>query len=151
MLDEFDKKILKIIQKNCRVPTELIAEKVGLSASAIQRRIKKLKADNIIKSEVAILSNSTLPQLITFIAGIEIDRDNYVALRQLNQWAEERIEVQQSFYVTGDNDLVMIINATSTKHYDQLIELMMSNHPNIKRVNTQVVLDAPKQSLELPL
>lgn len=40
-LDTFDAKILNIIQKNSRVQAEEIAEQVGLSASAVQRRLKK--------------------------------------------------------------------------------------------------------------
>ncbi|MCE0492724.1 Lrp/AsnC family transcriptional regulator [Vibrio salinus] len=151
IIDDFDKEILKVVQRNCRVPSELIAEQVGLSASAVQRRLKKLRQEGVIRRETAIVEPDTFPETITFVTSVEIDRDNYTALKQFNQWAQSEERIQQSFYVTGDFDLVLIIKANSTKLYDQLIQSMMDKHPNIKRVNTQVVLDVPKQSLELPL
>ncbi len=151
IIDDFDKQILKIIQENSRIPSEQIAEAVNLSASAVQRRLKRLKQEGVIRKEVAIIETDAFAQTITFITQVEIERDNYTALKQFNEWAQNEKQIQQSFYVTGDYDLVLIIKADSTKHYDQFIEVMMGKHPNIKRVNTQVVLDIPKQSLEIPI
>lgn len=151
IIDDFDKQILKIVQENCRIPSEQIAEKVNLSASAVQRRLKKLRQDGVISQEVAIIEPDTFPQTITFITQVEIDRDNYSALKQFNQWAQNKEQIQQSYYVTGDYDLVLIVKTQCTKSYDQFIEVMMKEHPNLKRVNTQVVLDIPKQSLALPI
>lgn len=151
VIDDFDRQILIIVQENSRIPSEQIAEAVNLSASAVQRRLKKLRQEGIIRKEVSIIEPESFSQNITFITQVEIERDNYTALKLFNEWAQNEQPIQQSFYVTGDYDLVLIINAGSTKQYDQFIEVMMSKHSNIKRVNTQVVLDIPKQSLEIPI
>ena len=54
-LDTFDTKILNIIQKNSRVQAEEIAEQVGLSASAVQRRLKKMRTEGVIQTEIAVV------------------------------------------------------------------------------------------------
>jgi DNA-binding Lrp family transcriptional regulator len=150
-LDSFDLKILDVMQSDCRVPTEKIAELVGLSASAVQRRLKKLRADKVIDAEVAILNSSRLPQSLSFIAGIEIERDNYSALSQFKHWAADKKNIQQIYYVTGDVDLIVLITATSTAQYDAFVEDLMLNNPLIRRVSTHVVLDAPKKSFYQPV
>ena len=89
-LDTFDAKILNIIQKNSRVQAEEIAEKVGLSASAVQRRLKKMRTEGVIQTEIAVVDPKYVSNMMTFIAGLEIERDNYVALGLFKNWSANR-------------------------------------------------------------
>lgn len=150
-LDNFDKKILHLLQINCRLASEQIAEQVGLSASAVQRRIKRMKDEGIIQAEVAVVNPAHTSCPMNFIAGIEIDRDNYTVLNQFKRWSESQAAIQQVFYVTGNVDLMVVINAENAKGYDSFVEKMMQTFPQIRRVETNVVLDTPKQSLYLPV
>lgn len=150
-LDLFDQKILELMQHNCRLAADVIAEQVGLSASAVQRRIKRLREEGIIKAEVAIIDPAVTSQRMTFLAGVEIERDNYAVLNRFKRWAETQSNVQQVFYVTGLVDLMLVITAASTQAYDIFIEQLMQRYPQIKRVTTNVVLDTPKQSLYVPV
>ncbi|MGO6846785.1 Lrp/AsnC family transcriptional regulator, partial [Rhizobium ruizarguesonis] len=52
-LDRFDRDILDIVQRDCQLKAETIAERIGLSVSAVQRRLKRLREEGIIKAEVA--------------------------------------------------------------------------------------------------
>lgn len=150
-LDTFDQKILELMQRNCRLAADVIAEQVGLSASAVQRRIKKLREEGVIKAEVAIVDAAVTSHNMTFLAGVEIDRDNYAVLSRFKRWAEGQNTVQQVFYVTGHVDLMLVITAPDTRAYDAFIEQLMQLYPQIKRVTTNVVLDTPKKSLYVPV
>lgn len=150
-LDSFDKKILQLMQSNCRLASEVIAEQVGLSASAVQRRLKRLREEGAIQAEIAVINSELSTHPMTFIAGIEIDRDNYTVLNKFKRWAESQPSIQQVFYVTGNVDLMVVITAKNAKSYDGFIEQLMEQFPQIRRVMTNVVLDTPKQSLYLPL
>ncbi len=150
-LDSFDKRILELLQINCRMSSDLIADQVGLSASAVQRRIKRLKEEDVIQAEIAIINPSHSSHNMSFIAGIEIDRDNYTVLNQFKRWAESQPSIQQVFYVTGNVDLMLVINTENAKSYDAYVEKIMQLFPQIRRVVTNVVLDTPKQSLYIPL
>jgi DNA-binding Lrp family transcriptional regulator len=150
-LDGFDRKILQIVQISCRIPTEQIAEQVGLSASAVQRRLKKMRADGVISSEIAVVNPSHLPSMMSFIAGLEIEKDNYKALAGFKKWAENKTQIQQIHYVTGSFDLLVFITAANAMQYDAFIEMLMEENPLIRRVTTHVVLDSPKKSFYLPV
>ncbi|MGO4780051.1 Lrp/AsnC family transcriptional regulator, partial [Lysobacter sp. 2RAB21] len=54
-MDQFDRRILQRLQDDARTTTDDIAEAVGLSATAVQRRIKRLRAQGAIVSEVAVI------------------------------------------------------------------------------------------------
>ena len=151
LLDTLDRKILTLVQRNCQTKAEDIAEQVGLSASAVQRRIKRLREQGVIRSEVAILERSAVGQSITLIAGLEIERDNYPALSKFKAWADKVDEVQQVYYVTGQMDLMVLIVARSMLDYDALCARLMADNPMIRRMNTHVVIDALKLGLQVPI
>lgn len=149
-LDSFDTKILDIVQRNCRLQAEEIADQVGLSASAVQRRLKRLRSEGVIVNEVAIVDPKYLSRPMTFIAGLEIDRDNYKSLALFKSWAAQRDDIQQIYYVTGSVDLMVVITAATTADYDAFTEQLMEHNPQIRRITTHVVLDIPKKSFYVP-
>ncbi|CAM3786958.1 Leucine-responsive regulatory protein [Vibrio aerogenes CECT 7868] len=150
-LDDFDKKILELMQKNSRIPTETIAEQIGLSTSAVQRRLKKMREEKVILNEIVVVAPQYLTHTMTFIAGMEIERDNYEVLARFKAWAKAKDNIQQIYYVTGQVDLMIVVTAADAVAYDAFIELLMQENPQIQRVKTHVVLDKPKQSFYVPL
>ena len=149
-LDSFDRKILALVQRDCQVNAEVVAAIVGLSASAVQRRLRRMRSEKTITAEVAIVDPQAVGRPMTFIAGLEI-RENYESLPRIRRWAENRPEVQQIYYVTGNVDLMMIITAENVKEYDMITERLMAENPQITRINTNVVLDSIKTGLYVPV
>ncbi|MCB8879039.1 Lrp/AsnC family transcriptional regulator [Acidisoma cellulosilytica] len=150
-IDGFDRKILRLIQHDCHLKAEAIAEAVGLSASAVQRRLKRLRSDAVIAAEVAVLDRNRTGPLMTFIAGVEIERDNYDALPKFRLWLAKQQSIQQAYYVTGPIDVILIILAQDIDAFDSLCSRMMAQNPQIRRINTNVVLNVVKLGLNLPI
>ena len=150
-LDSFDRQILDIVQRDNQLKAEAVAQQVGLSASAVQRRLKRLRAQGVIRAEVAVLDRQAVGPSVTLIAGIEIDRDNYPALAAFRAWAAREEAIQQVYYVTGTTDLVAVVMARDMAAYDALCERLMTDIPQIRRINTQVVIDAIKVGLQVPV
>ncbi len=150
-LDQFDSAILDLVQRDCQMKAETIADKVGLSASAVQRRLKRLRAEGIITAEIAVVDRKATDFPMTFITGMEIERDNYDALARFRAWAERQDNIQQVYYVTGDVDLVAIITARDVEHYDDISAQLMSENPQIRRMHTNVVLRDVKVGLHIPV
>ncbi len=151
MLDSFDRSILDIVQRNCQLKAETIAEQVGLSASAVQRRLKRLREEGVIAAEIAVLDRKLADNPMTFIAGMEIERENYDALSKFRVWAEKQDHIQQVYYVTGSVDLIAIITARDVGQYDEITAGIMAQNPQIKRIHTNVVLKDIKLGLFVPV
>lgn len=150
-LDDLDRSILDIVQRDCQVKAEAIAAQVGLSASAVQRRLKRLRALRVISAEVAVLDRKAVSSSITLVAGLEIERDNYRALAGFREWAARDAAIQQVYYVTGQVDLIAIVMARDLADYDAFCARLMADNPMIRRINTHVVIDALKVGLQVPL
>jgi len=150
-LDHFDRDILQLVQRNCQLTAETIADDVGLSTSAVQRRLKRLREEGIIKAEVAIVERKATGTPMVFIVGMEIERDNYDALAKFRLWAEKQEHIQQVYYVTGAVDLIAIVTARDVEHYDDIAALIMAENPQIRRMHTNVVLRDVKLGLFVPL
>jgi Lrp/AsnC family transcriptional regulator, leucine-responsive regulatory protein len=149
-MDSFDRKILALVQRDNLLKAEVIADDIGLSASAVQRRLKRLRSEKIITGDIATVDHAALGRPMTFIAGLEI-RDNYDSLVSIRGWVESHPEVQQVYYVTGNVDLIAVITAVDVKDYDQITGRLMAENPQIHRITTNVVLDTVKIGLFVPV
>lgn len=150
-MDQFDRSILEIVQRDCQLKAEAIADKVGLSASAVQRRLKRTREAGVISAEIAIVGRKIVGNPMTFIAGMEIERENYDALSRFRVWADKQDHIQQIYYVTGSVDLVAIITAQDVGQYDEITASIMSQNPQIKTIHTNVVLKDIKLGMFVPV
>lgn len=150
-IDQFDRKILDLVQRNCQLKAEAIAEVVGLSASAVQRRLKRLRIEGVIVAEVAIIDRKATKNSSLFIAGLEIEREHYDAVAKFKQWASKNDNIQQVYYVTGAVDIIVLISARDASDYDDIAVDLMAHNPQIKKIVTNVVLKELKLGMYIPV
>lgn len=150
-MDAFDHHILRALQSNSRISSEVLGAEIGLSPSACQRRIKKLKQQGVIKQEVAVLDASQLPGFITTLVDITLERGGETALDEFIHALEAESQVQQFYYVAGDVDFVVIVVTQDMKAYDALSRRLFMSNQNIKKFSTKVVIQPGKVGLELPV
>ncbi|MER8652283.1 Lrp/AsnC family transcriptional regulator [Mesorhizobium sp. M1121] len=149
-IDHCDRKILEIIQVDAELPASTIAEEVNLSASAVQRRIKRLKDVGIIVATVAMVDGKKIGRPLVFLAAVEVERERKDLMSQLKKWLLGESYVQQAFYTTGASDLTVVITAKDVEEYDLITQRMVEMNPNIKRINTSVCLQVYKRGSVIP-
>lgn len=145
-----DCKILDIIQRDASMTTEQIAEKIDISASSVQRRIRKMRDTGVIQRQVALVDAKKLGYPLTFVAALEIERERKELLIQLKRWLDREDTVQQVFYVTGAADIFLIIIASDVEDYDIVTQRLLEENPNVRRLTTSVVLQTYKRDLFVP-
>lgn len=150
-LDSFDRRILAIVQRDVRRSAEQIGAEIGLSASAVQRRMAKLREDGVIVAEVAVIDPRCVDQRLTVIADLEVERERPELLAALARWIKDEAAIQQAWYVTGDGDYVLVISARDVADYDALMQRLVADNPNVKRFQTRVALGTLKRSLAVPV
>jgi Lrp/AsnC family transcriptional regulator, leucine-responsive regulatory protein len=143
-LDSFDKHLLRLLQQNNRLTSDELADQVGLSASAVQRRLKRLRDERIIESDVSIISPSVAGIDITCIVDVVLERGNSQALDRFKTVMLQRSEVMQCYFVTGSYDFVMIVNTQTMQQYEAFTKELLMDNPNVKHFYTHVVMDRVK-------
>jgi len=150
-LDKFDRRILAIVQRDARRSAETIGADIGLSASAVQRRMARLRADGVIVAEVALVDPRSVDRRLTVIADLEVERERPELLASLRQWIAAESAIQQAWYVTGDSDYVLVVTARDVGDYDALMQRLVTSNANVKRFRTRVALDTLKRGLAVPV
>ena len=150
-MDQFDLKILKIIQVNNKITSETLANQVGLSSSACQRRINSMRKKRIIEKDVSIISRNKLDRKITIIVQVLSEKEGVENDTQFKNTMFQAPEVMQCYYITGDYDYVLITTFKEMSEYEKFTRKYFLDNPNIKRFNSMVVMNKVKESLEIPV
>jgi DNA-binding Lrp family transcriptional regulator len=150
-LDKFDRRILAIVQRDARRSAEMIGADIGLSASAVQRRMARLREEGVIVAEVALIDPRSVDRPLAVIADLEVERERPELLASLRQWIAAEPSIQQAWYVTGDGDYVLVVTARDVDDYDALMERLVAANPNVKRFRTRMALDTLKRGLAVPV
>jgi Lrp/AsnC family transcriptional regulator, leucine-responsive regulatory protein len=149
-LDELDRAILGYLQRNARTVSDVIADGVGLSPAAVQRRIKRMRDAGTIDRDVAVVEPAALGLGMTFVVGVQLEREHRGVVDDFAHRMREDPAVQQCYYVTGDSDFVLIVLARSMQEYDEFTTRSLF-HSDIRRFTTNVVMNRIKVGLTVPL
>ncbi|RDS81915.1 Lrp/AsnC family transcriptional regulator [Dyella psychrodurans] len=150
-LDKIDRRILGIVQKDARRPAELIGADVGLSASAVQRRIARMRDEGVILAEVALVDPKRVGRPLTMIVDVEVERERPELLASLKQWIAAEPRIQEAWYVTGAGDYVLIIVTSDVDDFDALMQRLVTENANVRRFQTRVALGTLKRGMQVPM
>lgn len=145
-LDSFDRQILAVYQRNTRLPGEQIGAQVGLSAAAVQRRLKRMRESGVIQAEVAVLDCQTLGLGVTAIVHVDLRDESAHATRLFRDKVTARGEVQQCYGVTGTTDYILVVIVPDLAAYDAFCNACLLHDANVRSFKTHVVLDAVKRT-----
>lgn len=149
--DRTDARILEIVQKNNRLTSEIIGEQAGLSATACQRRLKRLRAEGIIEADVSIVSPKAVGRHIQMLVLVTLERERADIVDKFKKAIKSSADVVNGFFVTGDADFVLYMTARSMEDYEQFTRRFFYENPEIKGFRTMVVLDRVKAGFAIPI
>ena len=150
-LDKFDLAILRILQKDNTIVQRDIGEVVNLSASAVQRRIKRMRESGVIQSNIAVINPVKVGQPITLFVEVELENEKIELIDESKALFKNSPEVQQCYYVTGGADFILTIIVPNMIYYEQLTRKLFFTNGNVKHFRTFVAMDRVKVGLNVPL
>jgi Lrp/AsnC family transcriptional regulator, leucine-responsive regulatory protein len=150
-LDRFDRAILRILQRDNKTPQRQIAERVNLSAAAVQRRIKRMEETGVIQANVAIIDPAAVGQSITLFVQVEMESERADLYELAKRMFAAAPEVQQCYYVTGDADFILIVTVKTMNDYEALTRRLFFENNNVKHFRTFVAMDRVKVGMSVPV
>ena len=140
-LDAIDRKILKYLVKNARMPYLEIARECGISGAAIHQRIKKLEESGIIMGSRMVVN----PKMLGFdvCAFISIRIQDPIMSQAVAEKIKSIPEVVECHFITGDYNLLIKLYCTDNDHlmrtmFDKLLVI-----PGITSTETFISLEQP--------
>ena len=153
--DRLDLAILRLLQADGRATCEAIGERVGLSASAVLRRIKKLEDSATIERYVALLRPEALGLGLVAYVNVRLEKRADHAKR--NPMDEFRASVQawpevvDCAALTGEMDFLLRLVVQDMSAYSRFMMDTLLRHPAVQDCKTSFVMDRVKSTTALPL
>lgn len=151
LLDNYDIKLLSLLQADSKTSQRQLSEEVNLSPSAVNRRIAALEAAGVIMTTVAVVDPAAVGRPITILVEVKLESERLDMLDQVKKRFAECSQVQQVYYVTGDFDFMLVINVKDMSEYEKLTRELFFTAGNIKAFKTYVAMQRIKVSLNVPL
>ena len=150
-LDRASREILEALQADARLSTQALAEKVGLSATPVWRRVKEMEERGLIRGHVALLDREKLGLSICVLANVSLVRHSEGAVEQFERLVATQREIIECHAITGEADYVIKVVAADMKAYDAFLQQHIFKLPGVSSVRSNVVLREGKYETALPV
>jgi Lrp/AsnC family transcriptional regulator, leucine-responsive regulatory protein len=150
-LDDIDRKLLDLLQQEASRSLTELGDAIGLSPSAVQRRLTRYHSSGLIAQQIAVLNPRELPGTVLACVLVTLERES----KKLHAAFEERMraspEVQQCYDLAGEWDYLVIIATNGMPRCRAVIEELFLGTSNIKRYDTLFIFDTVKRGLNIPM
>ncbi len=140
-LDQVDRNILEILQKDGRSSASFIADEIGMSVPAVAGRIKKLQESGVIKGVTTLLNHRIVGLDVSAFITVISESSSYYSdvVRETNNSPE----IIQCFTTTGNGSHVLLALVKNTHSLEKLLRKIQS-WPGVMRTETQIILSSYK-------
>lgn len=151
-MDAIDYRILAILQRDCDLTNQQIAERVGVSPSSALRRIDRLERMKIIRRRVALLDAKALDIRVTAFVHVQLKgHSNRVYTDAFIAELCQHKSVAGLHTVAGEIDLIAQIKCRTVEELKALTDQLFGQNGCVLRYSTHISLHRHKESSELPL
>ncbi|HIC73881.1 MAG TPA: Lrp/AsnC family transcriptional regulator [Candidatus Marinimicrobia bacterium] len=147
-MDEKDKLILSLLQKDGRMTASEMAEKVDLSVPAVTERIRKLTEGSVLKEFRAVVDAKKVGYDVT--AYILLDMSSSDSYGNMVDHAQDNDEVLECHSITGEGSHILKVRTHDTSSLESLLRDVQS-WPGVIRTHTMIVMSTFKEATSLKL
>lgn len=145
-LDDFDRKILTLLQANGRLTNQELADLVGLSASQCSRRRINLEQAHWIQGYHARLAPHAVGVGIMGLIEVRLVSHAPAAASSFHQRVATEPAVLDAFKTTGDYDYLLKVAVPDLPALSRLLSELVQAHESVAHVRTSIVLERIKEN-----
>jgi Lrp/AsnC family leucine-responsive transcriptional regulator len=147
-LDAKDRHILSLVQRDAKLAQAEIAKRVGLSAAAVNERLKKLEHAGVIRGWTAVVEPSAAGAPLAAFVEVFIEHPRFEAafldrIRGLD-------EVQECHHITGEFSLILKVRVRDMEAMQQLLLRTLNGMEGVRQTRTVMVLSTVKENAFVP-
>ncbi len=150
-LDATDRRILEWMQKEPGINAGELGEKIGLSQSAVWRRIQSLRDEGVIKDQPVKLDREKVGLNTMVFAHVKLTSHGRSNLTEFSDAVREYPEVLDCYLLLGNVDFLLRVVTEDIKAYERFFFEKLSQLHGIQEVNSSIVLSDIKHTTVLPI
>jgi len=148
-LDDVDRAILRVLQKDGALSAAAVGKRVDLSQPACWRRIKKLQEGGVITGRTVMLNKEALGFGVTVFLGIKLATKGRVSLEDFERAVTAIPEVQVVQHVLGLYDYRLKVVARDLTDFERVLRRRVMTLPGVGNVEANVLLSEERRELRV--
>lgn len=150
-MNEADRRLLAVVQRDASASQADIAESAGVSASQVSRRLAKLKEDGVLRGIVGVIEPKLAGLTCAAIIRVRL-RDHAAAnVKAFRDLVKQMREVTLCVMTTGETDYLMKVVARDLPHFQEIVQHQLLRCAAIAHMESSIILEHLKDTTELPL
>ena len=150
-LDAFDRKILDVLATDGRISVTALAQKIGLSKSPTQARLRRLEETGVIRGYRALFDPIRLGRDHVAFVEVKLSDTREAALSAFNAAILKVPQVEQCHLIAGAFDYLLKVRTDGMTGYRMLLAEKISTLPNVASTSTYVAMQAVKEEALTPV
>lgn len=150
-LDETDRKILRILQRNSDLTVKELAAKLHLSTSPAFERQKRLERDGYIERYMAVVNPHKVGNGIMVLCNIRLKQHSQELIQEFMNVVQNLEEITECYNTSGDYDFLIKVYAHDMKSYQQFMLNTLGTINCIGSLHSIFVIDETKNTHGVPI
>jgi Lrp/AsnC family leucine-responsive transcriptional regulator len=150
-LDQIDRRILRELQANGRLTNTELSERVHLSATATNERVKRLTRDGFIVGYTALLSPEKLGRALLLFVEVKLERTTPDVFDAFAAAIRRTPDVLECHLIAGGFDYLVKARVADMSAYRQFLSDLLTAVPGIRETRTYTVMEEVKDTTNLPI
>ncbi len=150
-LDETDRKILRILQRNSDLTVKELAAKLHLSTSPTFERQKRLERDGYIERYMAVVDPHKVGNGIMVLCNIRLKQHSQELIQEFMDVVQNLEEITECYNTSGDYDFLIKVYAHDMKSYQQFMLNTLGTINCIGSLHSIFVIDETKNTHGVPI
>ncbi|OGF08067.1 MAG: hypothetical protein A2W00_06115 [Candidatus Eisenbacteria bacterium RBG_16_71_46] len=147
-LDDKDRHILDLVQRDAKLPQAEIARRVGLSAAAVNERLKKLENAGVIRRYAAVVDPQAVGASVAAFVEVFVEHPRFEAA--LIERLQSLDEVQECHHITGEFSLILKVRTHDMESLRELLLRQLNAMEGVRQTRTVMVLSTVKEEGYVP-
>ncbi|MDP1598910.1 Lrp/AsnC ligand binding domain-containing protein [Phenylobacterium sp.] len=150
-LDDTDRRLLRVLQRDGRISNLDLAQQCNLSASACSDRVRRLRERGVITGFAAILDPKAIDRALLIFVEVQLDRTTGDTFTEFAHAAQRTPEILECHMVAGGFDYLIKARVSDMEAYRRFLGEVLVAMPGVRETRTYAVLEEVKSVTELPI
>lgn len=150
-LDAADRRILRALQRDGRLPITTLAEEVGLSATPCQRRVRRLEEAGVIRGYAARIAPARVGLPLQAFVQVSLESHAEEVAERFHKALAARPEILAAYTMSGEMDYLLHVLAPDMETFGDFATRALLRLPGVKETRSSFVLATLKEPGEVPL
>lgn len=145
-LDSFDHAILRHVAVDGRISVTELANRIGLTKSPTQARLRRLEREGVILGYRALIDPHQIDTAHIAFVEIKLSDTREAALCAFNDAVRKIPEIEECHLIAGSFDYLLKVRSRDITSYRKVLAEHLSCLPHITSTSTHVVMEAVKET-----